>query len=264
MINNKLLLWINQSNGDTLAIIPVIELLLESYPNVKVKAACYEDQAYLLRHLPIEVLPVKGNYKNFALRDKFFKSIDPSLYKDFTPLHLWGGLYNHHLVWKHQVKTFNNQCKENNLDIFLDDSISKYIELPKRDIFVREKSIYVENGPTVSGHSFYNFNMFKLSIMFPKTNFYITAPINFTADNIIDCSKLNLIELSNISKKCCIILGKGSGPYVCTLNEENKDKEKYLLEFTYHFENWNELDKTILLDNSDKIIDIIRPINRRR
>lgn len=264
MNNHNLFLWINQSNGDTLAIIPVIELLLEQYPDVKVKCACYEDQAYLLKHLAIEVLPIKGNYKNIPSRETFFKSIDPSSYEGYTPLHLWGGLYNHHLVWKHQVKTFNNQCKENNLDIFLDDSVNKYIELPSRDIFVKERSIYVENGHTVSGHSFFNFDMYKLSLMFPKTNFYITYSVNFTADNIIDCSNMNLIDLANVSKQCSLILGKGSGPYVCTLSEANKDKEKYLFEFRYHFEKWNDSDKTFLLEKEEEMFDLIRPINRRK
>lgn len=264
MNNHNLFLWINQSNGDTLLLIPVIELLLEQYPDIKVRFACYEDQAYLLKHLPIEVIPIKGNYKNIPTRELFFKSIDPSLYEGYIPIHLWAGLYDHLGTLKQQIKTINNQFKENNLDMFLDDSVSKYVELPYRDIFVKDKSIYVENGYTVSGHSFFNFDMYKLSLMFPKTNFYVTYPVNFTANNIIDCSKMDLIDLANISKKCCLILGKGSGPYICTLSEANKDKEKYLFGYRYNFDKWNDSDKTILLYNEEEIYDLIRPINRRK
>jgi hypothetical protein len=260
----NLFLWVNQSNGDTLGIIPVLELLFEKYPETNVRFACYEDQAYLLNHFPLEVFPIKGNYRDIPSRVNFFEKINPQFYEGYTPIHLWGGLYNFQHIWKNQVKTFNNQCKENNINLFLDDSSPGYIELPIIDIDVRERAIYVENGHTVSGHSFFNFDMYKLSLMFPKTNFYITYPVNFSANNIIDCSKMNLIELANVSKKCEIILGKGSGPFMCTYNEINKDKSKYLFQFRYHFENWNDTDKTILLNDEEEMFELIRPINRSK
>jgi hypothetical protein len=263
-MSNKLFLWLNQGNGDLLLTIPVLELLLESYPDVDVKFACYESQAYFLEHLPIEVIPVQGNFMDIPSRENFFKKIDPKLYEGYIPMQLWGGLYNHNLAWKDQVKTFNNQCKENNLDIYLDDSQLRFVELPKVDVEVVDKAVYLENGFTVSGHSFFHFDVYKLSLMFPRLNFYTTFPVNFVAKNVYDCSKMNLIELSNVSKKCCLMLGKGSAPYVCTLSEANKDKEKYLFGFRYEFKKWDESDKTVLLNTEKEMFDILRPINRSK
>jgi hypothetical protein len=260
----NLFIWINQSNGDTLGIIPVLELLFKTYPDVKVRFACYEDQAYLVEHLPMELFPIKGNYRNIPQRVNFFEKIDPSFYEGFTTIHLWGGLYKFKHNWVDQVQTFNNQCKEKNLDLFLDESKSGFIELPNVEIDVKEKSVFVENGVTISGHSNYSFDMYKLSLMFPKTNFYITSAVNFTARNIIDCSKSNLIELANISKKCELIIGKGSGPFMCTYSHTNKDKGLYLMGFWHEFAQWNDEFKVILLNNEEEMFDLIRPINRRK
>jgi hypothetical protein len=260
----NLFIWINQSNGDTLGIIPVLELLFKTYPDVKVRFACYEDQAYLLKHLPIELFPIKKNYRNIPARVSFFEKIDSCLYEGFTTIHLWGGLYKYKHNWVDQVRTFNNQCKEKGIDLFLDESASGFIELPFEQVDVAERSVFVENGITVSGHSYYNFDMYKLSLMFPKTNFYITDPVNFTAQNIIDCSKKNLIQLANISKKCQLIIGKGSGPFMCTYSQANKDKGLFLMGFWHEFAQWNDELEVILLNNEEEMFDLIRPINRSK
>jgi hypothetical protein len=260
----NLFIWTNQSNGDTLGIIPVLELLFKTYPDVKVRFACYEDQMYLVKHLPMEFFPIKGNYRNIPERVNFFKKIDPLFYEGYTTIHLWGGLYSYPHTWVNQVKTFNNQCKEKNIELLLDESTCAFVELPHIDLDVKNNAVYVENGPTVSGHSYYNFDIYKLSLMFPKTNFYLTDPVNFSANNIIDCSKKNLIELANISKKCQLILGKGSGPFMCAYNETNKDKGMYLLGFWHNYSQWNDLLNVILLNNEEEMINLIRPINRQK
>ena len=263
-MNNKLFLWLNQSKGDLLAMLPVLELLFETYPDVEVKFACYASQADLLQHFPLEIILNQGNYIDIPSRLNFFRKIDPKLYEGYVPMQLWGGLYNHNLAWKDQVKTFNNQCKENNLDLHLDDNPLRFIELPEVEVDVLDKAVYVENGFTVSGHSFFHFDVFKLSLMFPKINFYTTYPVDFVAKNVFDCSKMSIIELSNVSKKCLIMVGKGSGPFVCTLNEANRDKEKYLFDFRYEFKKWDESDKTVLLNTEQELFDVLRPLNRSK
>lgn len=268
MKNYKLLLWINQSNGDTLGIIPLVQALVEQYPDLDVKLACYYDQAYLLEHLPVEIVPVQGNYRNMAMRtvpSYFLDKVRHIIDQNYTPIHLWGGLYNHKHTWQCQVKTFNNQCQENNIDIVLDDSKFGYIELPLKDIHVEKNAIYVESCQPVSGQTNFQFDLYKMSLMFPNVNYYTVGPVNFQAKNIFDCSKMSLIDLSNISRKCKLILAKGSGPFFCTLCEENKNKTKALMGLTggWKYKFWNEDDDNcLLLDTEKEMMDLIRPINR--
>jgi hypothetical protein len=262
--NNNLFIWINQSNGDTLGIIPVLELLFATYPDVKVRFACYEDQAYLVEHLPLEVFPIKGNYKYIPERETFFNKIDPSIYDNFTTIHLWGGLYKYEHKWIDQVKTFNNQCKEKNIDFYLNENSDGFIELPEYLVDVKNRAVYVENGYTVSGHSNFSFDMYKLSIMFPRINFYTTYSSNYKASNIVDCSNMNLIQLANVSKKCELIVGKGSGPFMCTFSKANKDKPKYLLGFIYSHALWNKYDTTKLLYHDQELYESLRQINKSK
>jgi hypothetical protein len=267
-MNYKLFLWINQSNGDTLGMIPLINALISKYPETKIRFGCYEDQAYLLKHLPIEVFPISGDYKNMAVRTNsqyFMSKVDPLIYKNYTCLHLWGGLYYLKHIWQDQIKTFNQQCANNNINLVLDDSVFGYIELPIVDVNVKANAVYVENSQPVSGQTNFQYDMYKLGLMFPRINFYTVGPINFSANNVHDCSKKSLIELSSISRKCKLILGKGSGPFFCTLNEENKHKTKVLAGlmggFRYKFWNLND-ENTLLLDTEQEIFELLRPINR--
>ena len=269
MNNHKLLLWINQSNGDTLGTIPLITQLLSKYPDIEIVFSCFSSQSYLVSHLPIKVLPIDGNYTNMYLRSQlsiFTRKFKPYIEDGFTSIHLWLGNYNLVHTWKNQVITFNNQCKQNNLDIFLDDSDFGYIELPKNTIEVKNNSIYVENSNTVSGQTFFHYDVSKYSMMFPNLNFYTTGPVERQAKNIFDCSKMDLVGLSNVSRKCNIILGKGSGPFFCTMNEENKSKLKILsgLREGYRVKFWNDNDENChLVDSETEVLNILRMENKK-
>jgi hypothetical protein len=268
MENYKLLLWINQSNGDTLGAVTLIRAILDQYQNVEIKFACFHDQAYLAEHLPIEVIPVQGNYKNLVMRTRpsyFFDKIKHITDEGYIQIHLWLGLYQYKYTWQNQVQAFNNQCKEKNINIVIDDSKFYFIELPRTNINVEKNAIFVENCQTVSGQTHFEFDMYKLSLMFPNVNFYTVGSVNFEAKNIFDCSNLSMIDLSNISRKCKLILGKGSGPFCSTFCEENLSKKKVMMGLLdgWRFRYWNESDENILLLDSEKdMIDLIRPINR--
>ena len=264
----NLLLWINQSNGDTLTAIPLMEAIIKQFPNVNIKFACFKSQSYLVRHLPIQIIEADGNYRNLVMRtrpDYFLRKIKPFIKPEDTLIHLWGGLYNLKHIWQDQIKTFNQQCANNNINLFLDHSEFGYIELPIVDVNVKANAVYVENSQPVSGQTNFQYDMYKLGLMFPRINFYTVGPINFSANNVHDCSKKSLIELSSISRKCKLILGKGSGPFFCTLNEENKHKTKVLAGlmggFRYKFWNLND-ENTLLLDTEQEIFELLRPINR--
>jgi hypothetical protein len=264
----NLLLWINQSNGDTLAAIPLMEAIIKQFPHVNIKFACFKSQSYLVRHLPIQIIEADGNYRNLVMRtrpDYFLKKIKPFIQPEDTLIHLWGGNYGYKGYWQDQVKTFNNQCQEKNIDLILDDSEFGYIELPIVDVNVKSKAVFVENCQPVSGQTAFQFDMYKLGLMFPKINFYTVGPVDFTLNNVHDCSDKTLIELSNISRKCQLILGKGSGPFYSTLNKQNENKTKLVMGLfpSWRYKYWKEDDESILLlDTEQEIFEFLRPINR--
>lgn len=268
MKNCKLILWINQSNGDTLGGVPLVSAILKQYPEVELKFACYEEQAYLLKHLPIDVIPVQGNYRNMILRSNpgsFLRKIKHIIDEDFVPIHIWLGNYALKHTWQNQVLTFNNQCKEKNIDIVIDDSEFGFIELPKVDVEVLDNSVYVESCQPISGQTRFQFDIYKMSLMFPKLNFYTVGSVNFKAKNVIDCSQKSLVELASISRKCKIVLGKGSSPFFCTLCEENQDKLKAIVGLwgEWKFKFWNENDDNVLLlDTEQEVMNILRQLSR--
>ena len=266
----NLLLWINQSNGDTLGCIPIVEAIKKQFPEVNVKFACFHDQSYLMKHLPIEVISAPGNYKNLVMRHNpnyFLRPIKHLISENDILIHMSGGTYGYRYTWQNYVKIFNRHCQEKNINLVLDDSEFGFIELPIFDVDVKENAVYVESCQPISGQTCFQFDMFKLGLMFPNINFYSVGSIDFQSKNVHDCSKLSLIELSSISRKCKLILGKGSSPFCCTFNKENKDKPKAVfgLMGEWRFKYWNETDESILLlDSEEEMYELLRPINRGR
>ena len=55
---NKLFLWINQSNGDILSSIPLVQKIKEKYPETDIVFGCFAQQSYLIEHLPVTVLKI--------------------------------------------------------------------------------------------------------------------------------------------------------------------------------------------------------------
>jgi hypothetical protein len=93
------------------------------------------------------------------------------------------------------------------------------------------RAIYIENGHVRSGHSNFQFDMAKLARHCPELRFYCTANPNCDLPNVVNCEKRNLIEMSFISNQCEAIVGKGSGPFMCTLTEANRKKPKAVMAF---------------------------------
>lgn len=80
-----------------------------------------------------------------------------------------------------------------------------------------------------------------VSEMFPDITFYVTDRINLSKNNVIFTSDItnvspDLIEISYISTKCNIIVGRSSGPYSFSLLYDNiKDKTKTFLAICNHY-----------------------------
>ena len=263
----NLLLYITFSNGDTLSCIPLIEKIKIKYPDVNLVFCCFSSHKYLIEHLDLPIITLDCDYTYYKHFPDFTQSrILEICPKDLIPINLWCGTYNFGHSWSNQIKVFNMQCKEKNLDLFLDEEDFGYINLPNLDLDVRENAVYIENGINLSNQSDFNFNIYKLSIMFPRVNFYLTSSTPYKSKNIFSSENKNLIYLANLSKKCKMIIGKGSGPFFCTLNYDNKDKIKALFglkeEWTKdNFKFWEpKNDKILLRYTEQELYELLRMI----
>lgn len=99
-----------------------------------------------------------------------------------------------------------------------DELISKY-----------QKVILISNGDVHSAQSYnFSFNNIinRLSSEFPKILFLITEPIPTVNTNIVSTNNLtqvrpDLLQISYISTKCDVIVGRASGPYCFSQVKEN-------------------------------------------
>jgi hypothetical protein len=113
------------------------------------------------------------------------------------------------------TKFFDN----NNTDIWLSSRLER-------------KKILISNGPVHSKQSF-NDNFSEiikiLSITYQNIDFICTHKIEglesdnifYTSDIIKDSNGCDLNEISYLSEKCSLIIGKNSGPYIFTITRNN-------------------------------------------
>jgi len=121
---------------------------------------------------------------------------------------------------------YNNLDNIINLDETFDILKTKY-----------KKIILMCTGAVMSGQS-ENFNFSpiidKLSDLFPDVLFLVTSNDIVNKNNILPTSKFfsNLLDVSYISKKIDIIVGRSSGPYIYGLTKSNlNDKTKKFICF---------------------------------
>jgi hypothetical protein len=153
------------------------------------------------------------------------------------PINTWCGFFpdidvQHHHNWSNIVKTWNRQAADHGIGVMLTDNEVPMIHFARRPRFrVTGRAVYVENGPTRSGHCDYVFDMEDLGARFPDLRFCCTSKPNSSRPNVIDCSTGDLVDLSAISDQCEAIVGKGSGPFMCTLTYPNLLKPKAVIDF---------------------------------
>lgn len=228
---NKVYLFNNWHNGDIITNRCLIKELLKY--DLDIAVGSYSDRVYLVEDLPVKHI----------VSDHVEKQGSPCLSKlcpkGYVAINTWCGTFPDIDVkgyhnWHTIVDTFNRQSDQHKLGITLSSKEVPMIDFHKNcEIKVTAPwAIYVENGSVRGYHSTYEFDMEMLADVFPECVFYCTAPTIKTRENVRDCSKRNLVELSHISNQCCAIVGKGSGPFLCTYTEMNRLKPRAVMKFT--------------------------------
>lgn len=137
------------------------------------------------------------------------------------------------------------KIKINNFDYYLPHIIYDNIEKIKIDNFFInnkfEKYILICDNPVQSGQSS-NFDfkpiVNELSKLYTKIAFITTSKNNFIRENVFSTNDIiqldfDLNEISYMSTKCDIIVGRSSGPYTFSLTKENlMNVDKKFIAFT--------------------------------
>ena len=269
-MNYKLYLWNNCHTGDVITTIPLIWEIHKQIENVSISVGCFKYHAYLFKGTPIKEMCINDNndydvvHGNYDAENEHynFSFMCPNGYHD---IYTWLGQYDDTKAhtWENQVEVFNRKCYEKNIPIKLKNLGVPDITFPKWEISFPKhpKSVWVENGICRSGHNKFNYDMDKIGKLFPHMHFYTTAPSQCNNSNVTDCSDLNLIELSNLSNYCDIIIGKGSGPYFTTFTNENRFKPRAVVGYNLrtNLPFWNNPNSIIrYLTNGNDLINFLK------
>ncbi len=219
--------------GDVILSRPVIKTVRESFPEVGITLECMEGNKYLWEDMGLPVVTYEGNTPYYGAAPT------PNCPPDAVFINLWFGLYRdilrmHHLSYNNMVHTFNRSMQEKGLDHLYQlpaaefpPSVEFYSkqELP---VEISENSVLVENGKALSTQNNFPINNYleQISKAFPELVFYCSAEPPLKAANLIDCSQLNLLQLSELSSRCKGLLVRGSGVNAVTFTEPNRHKPR--------------------------------------
>lgn len=225
----KIYVYNDLHNGDVITNRALVKELLKY--DLDLALGSYSDRYYLVADLPVRHIIHPG-------REGESQSLSTSCPDGYLSINAWCGTFpdiaarSHH-NWSTIVDTFNRQSNHHGLGICLSSKESPMFDFEFGHKFkLRGRAIYVENGRTRSSHCDYHFDLNRLGGRYPEFMFYCTADPGCRLSNVIDSSLRNLVELSHISNQCEAIIGKGSGPFLCTYTEINRLKPRAVMRFT--------------------------------
>lgn len=264
----KVYFYNNWHNGDIIFARPLYKKIIES-DLFEIIIGSYKNIAYMLEDLVSEHVSLYiSDYLDDSDQPKELNYMCPP---DFLCFNTWLGQYGEVLphTWKSTVNIFNRRAAELGISysIPFDPFDTPMIDFPLRQMEVKSNAIYVENGNTRSGHSDFIFDLEALSRKFPHCHFYCTARPAITADNIIDYSAKNMVELSSLSNQCIAILGKGSGPFLTTYTEVNRFKPRAVCGYKRpkSLPFWNYYNNPLrYLDTMDDVVGFLHSVTFHR
>lgn len=219
--------------GDVILTRPVIKAIRESFPEVEITLECLEANKYLWEDMGLPVVSYKGGPY------KFSTAPTPNCPPDAVFINMWFGIYRDILLtdyisYNNNVHSFNRQMEEKGLLhlYHLDESefppVLEFYAKQQLPVEIVENSVLVENGIVLSGQSRFPINDYleQIAKTFPEFVFYCPAEPPVKAPNIVDCSKLNLLQLSELSNHCKGFLTHGSGVNAATYTEPNRFKPR--------------------------------------
>ena len=234
-------------HGDVVLGRPMISAIRSKYPSLEVLLGCSKEKAYLWEDLGYPIfspsMPNNSISRHVSTRCMWPCGSTQTLtdlgftgsIQEGVAHHIWFGTYLdilaiHGMTYKTQVLSFNRAFAQHGLSLDFDDSLK--ISFPRREeIEVPKNSILVENGQVDSGQSCVPLDteaIKRLAETFPQYCFLCSAQPGITRSNIIDFSRYNLVQLSQVGDKAIAIISRGSAVHACTVTEKNRNKPKFL------------------------------------
>jgi SAM-dependent methyltransferase len=231
--------------GDILLTRPFINELRTAFPKARITLECPKNHKYLWEDLKLSVVTYDGQeYQGIGPT--------PNCPPEAIFLNIWFGVFQdildaYGLSFANNIHTFNRYMSQYHLqNVF---QLSNKEQTPMVEFYrkskipykVREKGVLIENGRVFSGQSSFPLNDWMNEIVrsFPDLNFYFAAPPGIDGPNVMDCSKMDLIDISEVSNRCIGFLTRGSGVNAATLTENNRYKPRCIVGWNYQWKVWH-------------------------
>jgi hypothetical protein len=239
-------------SGDVILTRAVIQAVRITFPGAKITLECAEVSTYLWQDLDLAIALYQGSeYKG--------TEPTPNCPPEAIFVNMWFGVFDdilklYGMTYQNNVHTFNRQMYQQHLNhkyllpIPISTPMITFFGQPEKEIEVRENSILVENGEVFSNQNYFYLNehLKQIASDFPQLNFYCSDQPKFTASNIIDCSGMNLKELSQVGDKCIGLLMKGSAINAASQTEINRYKPRCIVGWDLQFKLWDNIEKPVI------------------
>ncbi|HLO47167.1 MAG TPA: class I SAM-dependent methyltransferase [Kamptonema sp.] len=240
------------NSGDVILTRAVIQAVRISFPAVKITLECAEVCAYLWQDLDLAIALYQG---------REYKGTEPTPNCPDTAIfiNMWFGVFDdilnlYGMTYQNNVHTFNRQMYQQDLNhkyllpIPIYTPMITFFGQPEKKIEVRKNSILVENGEVFSNQNSFDLNehLKQIAADFPQLNFYCSSPPKSTATNIVDCSGMNLKELSQVGDKCIGLLMNGSDVNAACQTEINRYKPRCRVGWDVPEKLWDNLENPVV------------------
>ncbi|OQW92753.1 MAG: hypothetical protein BWK78_00705 [Thiotrichaceae bacterium IS1] len=244
--------FIHNSFSETEVVLarPIIMAVKTHFLNAKVTLECRRECVYLWQDLGFPVMAYEGvGYKDFHPTPNcppasIFVNVGFSVFEDIFA--------ESGFSYQTALDTFNAQMYQHNqetqylLPVPNQNQIPMVVPFsslpPPKDLVVKENAVLVENvAQMLHSPNYISLNEFlnQIATDFPHLNFYCSAPLStIVVGNVVDCSKLNLIELSHLSEKCKAFLTLGGAVHAATLTVANRYKPRCVIGWNLPVKLW--------------------------
>jgi len=239
-------------SGDVILTRAVIQAVRISFSGAKITLECPEVSTYLWQDLDLAIALYQGSEYQGT-------EPTPNCPPEAIFVNMWFGVFDdilklYGMTYQNNVHTFNRQMYQQHLHhkyllpIPIYTPMITFFGQPEKEIEVRENSILVENGEVFSNQNYFYLNehLKQIASDFPQLNFYCSDQPKFTASNIIDCSGMNLKELSQVGDKCIGLLMKGSAINAACQTEINRYKPRCIVGWDLPEKLWDNLENPVV------------------
>ncbi|MEG4912916.1 MULTISPECIES: methyltransferase domain-containing protein [unclassified Microcoleus] len=239
-------------SGDVILTRAVIQAVRISFPGAKITLECAEVSTYLWQDLDLPIT---------LYQSQEYKGTEPTPNCPDTAIfvNMWFGVFDdilklYGMTYQNNVHTFNRQMYQHGLNhqyllpIPIHTPTIAFFGRTEPEIAVRANSILVENGEVFSNQSYFYLNehLKQIASDFPQLNFYCSAPPKSPAANLVDCSGMNLKELSQIGDKSIGLLMKGSAINAACQTEINRYKPRCIVGWDLAEKLWDNLENPVV------------------